>query len=212
MLDGIMILYDIKMLDDIKMIGEIKMLGDVMSMSSVSQPWHDHRETASGLELTVADNIINAFSTEYINALRTELENDEFIDRSVVFVNLKEQVICKDSLLVWKQAITCNEKFDVLFVGELVGYLTLRVYDSACDVPDRWCAEPLLDQRNRILDILAKDSPMNAAMFACCYPLFRQLLLLPSLDENQRLAILKICETHAQLRSDLETVSLLFIT
>lgn len=87
-----------------------------------------------------------------------------------------------------------------------MGYLTLRVYDVACNLPPNWCTEPLKDQRNRVLNTVAAASPMNAATFACCYPLLRQILYSPDISDTQRFAILKIFETHVDLRSDLETV------
>ncbi|XP_067931600.1 stalled ribosome sensor GCN1-like [Watersipora subatra] len=90
-------------------------------------------------------------------------------------------------------------------LGALVGYLTLRVYEVACELPSNWCSEPLLEQRSRVLRDLAVASPMNAAMFACCYPLFRQILQSTDIDDGQRLAILRIFKSHAELRSDLET-------
>lgn len=89
-----------------------------------------------------------------------------------------------------------------------MGYLTLRVYGAASELPSSWCSEPLLDQRNRVLDMLAANSPMNAATFSCCYPLLRQILDTSGLSDSQSLAILRVFEAHADLRSDLETVGL----
>lgn len=93
------------------------------------------------------------------------------------------------------------------FPGELVGYLTLRVYTSACELPTRWSTEDLTKQRNRVLDQLAAESPMNAAAFSCCYPLFKRILNTEGISDAQRLSILKVFEAHTDLRSDLETVN-----
>lgn len=88
-----------------------------------------------------------------------------------------------------------------------MGYLTLRLYDAACEIPARWTAESLDDQRDRVLDMLAAASPMNAATFACVYALLEQLVTSPNATQSQTLAILKVFECHSDLRSDLETVN-----
>ena len=87
-----------------------------------------------------------------------------------------------------------------------MGYLTLRIYNAACELPSRWTTEDLTAQRNRVLVQLAAASPMNAATFSCCYPLFKRILNTEGITDAQRLSLLKVFEAHADLRSDLETV------
>lgn len=93
------------------------------------------------------------------------------------------------------------------YIGELMGFFTLRAYKSACQLPDKWTAEPFTSQRDRVLALLVKSSPLSASTFACCFALLTRLLESSSgLSDSLRLSILDVFESHALLRSDKETV------
>ncbi|XP_078730009.1 LOW QUALITY PROTEIN: stalled ribosome sensor GCN1 [Lampetra fluviatilis] len=95
-------------------------------------------------------------------------------------------------------------------LGEVLGYVTMRLLSPECEVPAAWCQEPLSDAAERVVAALyaltvSGPGPLPAPAFALAFPLLRTLLLpaVPACDvsEETRVAALLVMAAHAQLRS-----------